>query len=67
MDDEFHKTAKVRYDAATDRPVVEWEAIDSPLVPLRARTYGKTAIDKETESSEAAEAKRDHPSPRWSA
>ena len=63
MDEEFHKTAKVRYDAATDRPVIEWEDIDSPLVPLRARTYGKTAptegqgIDKETASSQAADAR----------
>lgn len=41
VDDQFHKTTKVRYDAASGKPVIEWEEIPSPLVPLRARTYGK--------------------------
>ncbi|MEO0515239.1 MAG: succinate dehydrogenase flavoprotein subunit [Planctomycetota bacterium] len=43
-DDEFHKTTKVRYDAATGKPSIEWEEIPSPLVPLRPRTYGKVDV-----------------------
>ncbi|MEM6459214.1 MAG: FAD-binding protein, partial [Planctomycetota bacterium] len=48
-DERFHNTTKVRYDAKTKRPVIEWEPIPSPLVPLRARTYGKTAPPPEPE------------------
>jgi len=51
-DDEFHKTTKVRYDAETGKPVIEWEEIPSPLVPLRPRTYGKV---------DAAPAKKEEP------
>ncbi|MEM7627246.1 MAG: succinate dehydrogenase flavoprotein subunit [Planctomycetota bacterium] len=52
IDDQFHKTSKLRYDAETDRPVLEWEDIPSPLVPLRARTYGK--VDAAPEKKEEA-------------
>ncbi|MFP4144231.1 MAG: succinate dehydrogenase flavoprotein subunit [Phycisphaeraceae bacterium] len=50
-DEKFHKTSLVRYDAAGDRPVIEWEGVPCPLVPPRARTYGKveSAADKEAE------------------
>ena len=41
IDDPFHKTAKVYYDAAKDGPRLEWEDIPYPMVPPRARTYGK--------------------------
>lgn len=42
IDDPFHKTAVVRYDAATDEPKIEWEDVPSPLVPPRKRDYSKT-------------------------
>jgi succinate dehydrogenase / fumarate reductase flavoprotein subunit len=50
VDEQFHNTAKVSYNAASGRPEIEWEPIPSPLVPLRARTYGK--VDKTPEKEE---------------
>ncbi len=55
VDEEFHKTTKVRYDADTGRPVIEWEEIDSPLIPLRPRTYGKVESKADVEQSEKNE------------
>jgi succinate dehydrogenase / fumarate reductase flavoprotein subunit len=55
-DEQFHKTTKVRYDAETDRPVIEWEDIPSPLVPLRARTYGKVDATPGSDKSESPSA-----------
>lgn len=56
VDDQFHKTSKLRYDAETDRPVLEWEEIPSPLIPLRPRTYGKVdaAPEKKEEAASAS-------------
>ncbi|MBB6431086.1 FAD-binding protein [Algisphaera agarilytica] len=54
VDDQFHKTTKVKYDADADKPIIEWEDIPSPLVPLRARTYGK--VDASPEKKEEAAA-----------
>ncbi len=44
MDEEFHGTTRVHYDptAANGNCTIEFEPIPSPLVPLRARSYGKT-------------------------
>jgi len=47
MDEEFHNTSRVAFNADSGRPDITWEPIPSPLVPLRARTYGKTDADKE--------------------
>ncbi|MCC6680098.1 MAG: FAD-binding protein [Phycisphaeraceae bacterium] len=41
VDDPFHKTTVVSYDSAADEPKIDWEDIPLPMVPLRARTYGK--------------------------
>ncbi|MEM9419284.1 MAG: FAD-binding protein [Planctomycetota bacterium] len=54
IDDQFHKTTKVKYDGEADKPIIEWEEIPSPLVPLRARTYGK--VDASPEKKEEAAA-----------
>ncbi|MEL7088135.1 MAG: hypothetical protein AAGL98_06780, partial [Planctomycetota bacterium] len=53
VDDQFHRTSKLRYDADQDEPVLEWEEIPSPLVPLRARTYGK--VDAQAGGAEKKE------------
>ena len=44
IDDDFHGTTRVRYDASAPHGncTIEFEPIPSPLIPLRARTYGKT-------------------------
>ncbi len=42
IDDPFHATTKCFYDAAGNTARIEWEPIPLPMVPLRARTYGKT-------------------------
>ncbi len=54
IDDPFHATTKAYYqEDATGSCRIEWEEIPLPLVPLRARTYGKTDAKKE-EPKEAA-------------
>ncbi|MEM9913434.1 MAG: succinate dehydrogenase flavoprotein subunit [Planctomycetota bacterium] len=53
-DAEFHNTTKVKYNAESDQPVIEWEPIPSPLVPLRARTYGKVDAAPAKKEAEAA-------------
>ncbi|MEM1109583.1 MAG: FAD-binding protein [Planctomycetota bacterium] len=55
-DKNFHFTAKVGCNPETTRPEIEWEEIPSPLVPLRARTYGK--VDKKEEEKPVAEEKQ---------
>jgi len=40
-DANFLKTTIAKYDAAADRPILEFEDVPQPLVPPRARTYGK--------------------------
>jgi len=42
MDEAFHNTSRVSFNTGSGRPDIQWEPIPSPLVPLRARTYGKT-------------------------
>jgi len=49
-DEQFHKTCKVRWDAANERSVIEWEDVPCPIVPPRERNYGKV---------DAAAAKKD--------
>jgi succinate dehydrogenase / fumarate reductase flavoprotein subunit len=39
-DERFHKTAVVRYDAAADKPMIQWENVPCPLVAPRVRSYG---------------------------
>ena len=56
VDDPFHQTAKVHYNRETGRPDIEWESIPSPLVPLRARTYGKVDKQEPKEDQEAVAA-----------
>lgn len=58
-DAEFLKTARVKYDAAADRPIVEWEDVPTPLVTPRARTYGK--VEEKSEGRKQAEVARNKP------
>jgi succinate dehydrogenase / fumarate reductase flavoprotein subunit len=53
IDDPFHKTTKVRYDAATGEPKIEWEQIPLPMLALRARTYGKVDQKPDTPTKAA--------------
>ena len=53
IDDPFLKTTKVRYDAETGEPVIEWEDVPQPLVEPRARTYG--AVEAVETQEDAAE------------
>jgi succinate dehydrogenase / fumarate reductase flavoprotein subunit len=56
-DDRFHKTCVGAYDAASGSCSLTWQDVDSSLVQLRARTYGKTdASAKKTEAKEPAAA-----------
>jgi succinate dehydrogenase / fumarate reductase, flavoprotein subunit len=41
-DANFLKTTVATYDAAGNKPVITYEAVDVSLIPARARTYGKT-------------------------
>ncbi|MEX0654912.1 MAG: succinate dehydrogenase flavoprotein subunit [Phycisphaeraceae bacterium] len=49
-DEKFHKTCIAKYDAASDKPVIEWEDVPTPLVPPRARTYGKVEATAEKQA-----------------
>ncbi len=40
-DTKFHKTTVAKYDPIHDRPILEYQHVPTPLVPPRARTYGK--------------------------
>lgn len=42
-DANFLKTTIATYDAASDKPVISYQPVDTSLVPPRARTYGKKA------------------------
>ncbi len=53
-DTHFHRTTVARYDTAADQPVLEYEAVPTPLVPPRARTYGK--VDPEPQEKRPTEA-----------
>ncbi len=55
IDDPFLATTKVSYDTDNSAPSIEWEPVPTPLVPPRARTYGKTesADDKKEEAASA--------------
>ena len=53
IDDPFHKTTVVRYDHATGEPVIEWEEVPSPMIPPRARTYGKVDQKPDTPTKAA--------------
>ena len=52
IDDPFHKTAVVRYDAANDAPKIEWEDVPTPIIPPRKRDYGKTESAQKNEKQE---------------
>jgi succinate dehydrogenase / fumarate reductase flavoprotein subunit len=41
LDEQFLKTTIATYDAVNDQPVITYEAVDTSLIPPRARTYGK--------------------------
>lgn len=40
-DKKFHKTTVAKYDANKNEPILEYEPVPTPLVPPRARTYGR--------------------------
>lgn len=63
IDDPFHKTAKVTYDIANDKPVLEWEDVPCPLVPPRARTYGAVATTHDKEKAGEAQAEKQRTEP----
>jgi succinate dehydrogenase / fumarate reductase flavoprotein subunit len=46
-DERFLKTTVAKYDAANDKPILEWEDVPQPMVAPRARTYGKTEDESE--------------------
>jgi succinate dehydrogenase / fumarate reductase flavoprotein subunit len=47
IDDPFQKTTVAKYDEANDKAAIEYETVPTPLVPPRARTYGKVDEKKE--------------------
>ena len=51
-DPNWHKTTIAKYDAANNAPILEYEPVPCPLVPPRARTYGK--VDEKKEEAAAA-------------
>ena len=55
-DEQYLKTGVAQYDAATDRHVIAWEDIPTPLIPPRERSYGKKKKDKEAKGSKKGEA-----------
>ena len=57
-DANFHRTARVSYNAEQDAPNIAWEEVPSPLVEPRARTYGKVENqgNKEQDKKETTEA-----------
>ncbi|MEO1130656.1 MAG: succinate dehydrogenase flavoprotein subunit [Planctomycetota bacterium] len=56
-DERFHKTCVGAYDMASGSCSLSWQDVDSSLVQLRARTYGKTdASPKKTEAKQPAAA-----------
>ena len=58
-DENWHRTTVARYDASNDRPVFEYEPVPTPLVPPRARTYGRVeAEEPEKPKTEAVAAER---------
>ena len=54
IDAKFHKTTIAKYDTATGQPKLEFEPVPTPLVPPRARTYGKV----EAEADEKSDSKK---------
>ncbi|MEE9212655.1 MAG: hypothetical protein V3U29_08385, partial [Phycisphaeraceae bacterium] len=61
-DEHWHKTTIAKYNSANDKPVLEYEAVPTPLVPPRPRTYGEAeddAKDKQNnkQTSQAVSAK----------
>jgi succinate dehydrogenase / fumarate reductase, flavoprotein subunit len=53
-DPNFLKATIAIYDAASDSPTIEYGPVDTSLVAPRARTYGKVADAKSTETKTAA-------------
>jgi succinate dehydrogenase / fumarate reductase flavoprotein subunit len=52
IDNPFHATTKVYYEpGATGNARIAWEPIPLPMIPLRARNYGKTE-EKKSEKKE---------------
>jgi len=54
-DERFLKSTIATYDAASDRPLITYEAVDTSLVPPRARTYGKKPDSAPAAKSTAAQ------------
>ena len=54
-DENWHKTTLARYDASKDLPVLDYETVPTPLVPPRARTYGKVEAEDPQEQKEVVE------------
>ena len=54
-DERFLSTTVAKYDAANDKPILEWEEVPQPMVAPRARTYGKTAAEKKQEKPQEQE------------
>jgi succinate dehydrogenase / fumarate reductase flavoprotein subunit len=57
-DEEFLRTTLVKFDPAARKHLIEYEEVPQPLVPPRARTYGKveaSAADKEAENANTPE------------
>lgn len=46
-DANFHQTTLAKYNAATNEPILEYQDVPTPLVPPRARTYGKVEVNQD--------------------
>ncbi len=53
-DEKFLKTTIAKYDAASGEPKIDWQAVDTPMVTPRARTYGKVDAKAEAKKEPAA-------------
>lgn len=51
-DSKFHQTTLVKYDPQNNRPILEFESVPTPLVPPRARTYGKVETDEKKDTQQ---------------
>jgi len=50
-DPQFLKTTVAKYDSATGNANIEYEDVPQPMVPPRARTYGKVEADDKKEAA----------------
>ena len=56
IDAQFLKTTVSKYDAANDTVITEFEDVPQPMIPPRARTYGKVESEAKTADSQVAKA-----------